>query len=243
MKRIQKTSISKLISLVFLSITLFVGLNSFGQNLSSADFQKKMNELPKAPIVDVRTPNEFNQGHLKNAINININDGNFINLINKLDKNKPVFVYCLSGSRSAYAANQMRAQGFKVIYDLAGGMMKWRAAGLPETTTVNKPAKAEMSLAQFNKLTNTDKIVVVDYYAEWCAPCKKQAPILKEIEAEMKDKVTVLKINVDQNKEIVSINKITSIPTIIIYKGTKVLHKKQGFLTKAELIKIINKNL
>ncbi len=243
MKRIQKTRSNKLISLLFLSIALLIGLSSFGQNLSPADFQKKINELPKEPIIDVRTPNEFNQGHIKNAINININDANFINLINKLDKSKPVFVYCLSGARSTNALNQMRNQGFNVVYNLAGGMMKWRAAGLPETTTVNKPAKAEMSLAQFNKLTNTDKIVIVDYYAEWCAPCKKQAPILKEIEAEKKDKVTVLRIDVDQNKEIVSINKITSIPTIIIYKGTKVLHKKQGFLTKAELIKIINKNL
>ena len=242
MKSIHKIRISKSITLILLSVSLFLGLNSFGQNLSPTDFQKKMNELPKAPIIDVRTPNEFNQGHLKNAINININDANFINLINKLDKSKPVFVYCLSGARSTNALNQMRNQGFNVVYNLAGGMMKWRAAGLPETT-VNKTAKAEMSLAQFNKMTNTDKIVIVDYYAEWCAPCKKQAPILKEIEVEMKDKVTVLKIDVDQNKEIVSINKITSVPTILIYKGTKVLHKKQGTLTKAELLKIINKNL
>ncbi|NVN95634.1 MAG: thioredoxin [Bacteroidetes bacterium] len=242
MKRIQKIRSNKSISLLFLSISLIIGLNSFGQNLNPADFQKKMNELTKAPIIDVRTPNEFNQGHLKNAINININDVNFSNLINKLDKNKPVFVYCLSGARSTNALNQMHNQGFNVIYNLAGGMMKWRAAGLPETT-VNTTAKAEMSLTQFNKMTNTDKIVVVDYYAEWCAPCKKQAPILKEIEAEMKDKVTILKIDVDQNKEIVRINKITSVPTILIYKGTKVLHKKQGALTKAELMKIINKNL
>jgi len=242
MKTVKKIRSNKSLSLLFLSIALLIGLNSFGQNLSPADFQKKINELPKAPIIDVRTPNEFSQGHIKNAINININDANFINLINKLDKSKPVFVYCLSGARSTNALNQMRAQGFNVVYNLAGGMIKWCAAGLPETTT-NTTAKAEMSLAQFNKLTNTDKIVIVDYFAEWCAPCKKQAPILKEIEAEKKDKVTVLRIDVDQNKEIVSINKITSIPTIIIYKGTKVLYKKEGFLTKAELIKIINKNL
>ena len=185
MKNFKKTKISKSIYRGLLSIFLFIGLNSFAQNLSPVDFQKKMNELPKAPIVDVRTPNEFNQSHLKNAINININNDNFTNLINKLDKNKPVLVYCLSGSRSAYAVNLMQAQGFKIVYNLSGGTMKWRAAGLPETTQ-NTNAKTEMSLTKFNKLINTDKLVLIDFYAEWCRPCKVQAPILKEIEEEMK---------------------------------------------------------
>ncbi len=98
-----------------LSFTLLIVQNSFGQYLSPVDFQKKISELPNAPLVDVRTPDEFNKSHLKNAINININDENFGNLINKLDKSKPVLLYCLIGSRSAYAARFMHSQGFKEI--------------------------------------------------------------------------------------------------------------------------------
>ena len=242
MKKFHKIIISKSIFLGLLSVYLFFGLNSFGQNLSPADFQKKTTELPNAPIIDVRTPNEFNQGHLKNAINININDVNFSNLINKLDKNKPVFVYCLSGSRSAYAVNKMRTQGFKVIYDLSGGMMKWRSAGLPETNTKSS-ANDEMSQAQFNKLLNTDKIVLVDFFGEWCKPCKVQASIIKEIAGEMNEKVEVIKIDVDKNKKIASLYQIKSVPTIMLIKNTNVIYKKQGAHSKSQLMNIIKTNL
>ncbi|MCX6232023.1 MAG: thioredoxin [Bacteroidetes bacterium] len=233
---------SKSIFLSMLSILIFIGLNSYAQNLSPVDFQKKMNELPKAPVVDVRTPNEFNQSHIKNAINININDNNFTNLINKLDRNKAVFVYCLSGSRSAYAAKLMQSKGFKVIYDLSGGMMKWRAAALPETTSTTA-AKDEMSQSQFKSLLNKDKLVLVDFFAEWCGPCKVMAPVLKEIADEMRDKVKVIKIDVEQNKEIAATYKIKSVPTIMILKNTKVLYKKTGAHSKAQLIELLKENL
>lgn len=218
-----------------LAFSLIVMEDSFGQNLSPADFQKKINELPNAPIVDVRTPDEFNKGHLKNAINININDESFGTLISKLDKSKPVLVYCLSGSRSAYAEKFMRSQGFKVIYDLSGGMIQWRAAALPETT--GKTAiVAEMSQSQFNNLLNTDKLVLVDVYADWCAPCKKMAPSLDEIKKEMESKVTLVRINADQNKTLVSSLNVNALPTLLLYKNKKLIWSNAGFLSKDEII-------
>jgi len=242
MKSYTKIKMIKSIFLVLISAYLFVGFNSFGQNLSPADFQNKMNDLPNALIIDVRTPNEFNQSHLKNAMNININDNNFSSLINKQDKKKPVLVYCLSGSRSAYAANLMRSQGFKVIYDLSGGMMKWRAAGLPETTA-KASVNTEMSQAQFTKLLSTDKLVLVDFFAEWCKPCKVQTPIVNEIAGEMNDKVIVIKIDVDKNKKIASRYQITSVPTIMVFKNANIKYNKQGAHSKSQLMKILKDNL
>jgi len=232
----KKTSLRFLVPFYLLTLGLTIGQTSlFGQNLIPADFQKKIQELPNAPVVDVRTPDEFNKSHLKNAINININDENFGNLINKLDKSKPVLVYCLSGSRSAYAARYMRSQGFKEIYDLSGGMIKWRAAGLPETS--NKTiANIEMSQSQFNKLLNTDKLVLVDVYAEWCAPCKKMAPSLDEIKKEMEGKVSVVRINADQNKTLVTDLKVSALPTLLLYKNKKLIWSNAGFLSKDEII-------
>jgi thioredoxin 1 len=218
-----------------LSFTLIVAQNSFGQNLIPADFQKKISELQNAPIIDVRTPDEFNKSHLKNAINININDENFGNLINKLDKNKPVLLYCLSGSRSAYAARFMRSQGFKEIYDLSGGMITWRAAGLPETSGKTSTV-AEMNLFQFNNLLNTDKLVLVDVYADWCAPCKKMAPSLDEIKKEMEGKVSIVRINADQHKNLVKDLKVSALPTLLLYKNKKLIWSNAGFLTKDEII-------
>jgi thioredoxin len=209
---------------------------SYGQSgsLNAVEFQKKMQVLPNAPIVDVRTPEEFNNGHLMNAININVSNGNFDREISKLDKNKPVLVYCLSGSRSAYAASNMRSEGFKEVYELSGGMMRWRSAGLPETRGAATPSK-EMSSIQFNELLKTDKLVLVDVYADWCAPCKKMASYLEEIQKEMKATVTIVRINADNNRALATQLKVNALPTLLLYKNKAMVWSNTGFQTKEEI--------
>ena len=103
-------------------------------NLNAAEFAAKIEELPTSPIVDVRTPDEFSQGHLQNARNIDWTGSDFQQQVSRFDKSKPILVYCLSGGRSYAAANQIRSEGFKEVYELSGGIVKWRAANLPETT-------------------------------------------------------------------------------------------------------------
>ena len=83
------------ILLVFLFISCVNGQTKT-TNLSAVEFSNKIKQLPKAPIIDVRTPEEFLKGHLKNAKNFNVNGSDFSTQISKLDKAKPVFVYCLS---------------------------------------------------------------------------------------------------------------------------------------------------
>lgn len=79
-------------------------------------------------IVDVRTAEEFAAGALPNAINISVTSLSFPLDVNALDKEKPVMIYCKSGSRSARAAIAMKALGFSTIYELEGGYMAWQAA-------------------------------------------------------------------------------------------------------------------
>lgn len=76
-------------------------------------------------LVDVRTPGEFAAGSIPNAENINVNDASFEEKIQKLDKSKPVYVYCRSGARSQVAANKMVEMGFEEVIDLAGGYLNW----------------------------------------------------------------------------------------------------------------------
>jgi rhodanese-related sulfurtransferase len=81
---------------------------------------------PKVQLVDVRTPSEYNGGHIKKAINIDFfNASNFKAAFEKLDKTKPVYVYCRSGARSQKAARKLVAMGFNEIYDLRGGYNAW----------------------------------------------------------------------------------------------------------------------
>jgi len=82
-------------------------------------------------LVDVRTPNEYKSGHITNAININYYDQDFSTQIGKLNKSKPIYVYCRSGVRSKYSSEILKKLGFKKIYNLKGGILNWNAQKLP----------------------------------------------------------------------------------------------------------------
>jgi len=203
-------------------------------NLTATEFAEKMKALPAANIVDVRTPEEYEKGHIVNAVNIDWNGDNFEQKISSLDKSKPVFVYCLSGGRSAMAAEVMRGKGFKQVFEMRGGFMKWRAANLPETTDT-KTASAGIDKAQFDALLNTDKIVLVDFYADWCAPCKKMKPWLDEIASNKTETVTVIRINADDNVQLCRALKIDALPYLQVYKNKKLTWSHSSDITKEQL--------
>ncbi len=96
---------------------------TIAKNVNVPEF-KKLIESGKGVLVDVRTPGEFNNGYIEGAKNINIS-GDFVNEIQKLDKNKPIYVYCASGGRSGRAMQQMKGMGFKEVYNLNGGFGAW----------------------------------------------------------------------------------------------------------------------
>lgn len=76
-------------------------------------------------IIDIRTPQEFSEGHIEGAININYFDDNFLDQIAKYDKNQPIFIYCRSGNRTESASKKAADFGFTQIYDLEGGILYW----------------------------------------------------------------------------------------------------------------------
>jgi len=228
-------------SLFFIPLLLFNSCTN-GQtqstktNLSATEFADKIKELPTATILDVRTPDEFSKGHLANALNYDWNDNGFEKQIAPLDKSKPVFVYCLSGGRSSSAANKMRSDGFTQVYEMDGGIMKWRGANLPETTS-NTTASTGMTKQQFDALLNSDKLVLIDFYADWCAPCKKMKPYLDEISKDMASTVTVIRINADDNQTLCKDLKIDVLPVLQLYKNKSLTWTNTGFIDKAEVIK------
>ncbi len=88
---------------------------------------------PDFVIIDVRTPEEFADGHIENALNIDYYSEIFRDELNKLDKNKTYLVYCRSGGRSGNALNIMKELNFREVYNISGGIIDWKAAGLPTT--------------------------------------------------------------------------------------------------------------
>jgi len=132
----------------------------------------------------------------------------------------------------------MRSDGFKEVYELTGGIMEWRAADLPETTNSTTESTG-MSKQQFDALLNSDKLVLVDFYADWCAPCKKMKPYLDEISTEMEDKVVVVRINADDNKQLCKDLKIHALPVLQLYKNKSMTWANTGFIGKEEVVKQI----
>ena len=113
---------------------LLLACNSTAQKKTTikADDYEKATQSKPVQLVDVRRPEEYNEGHLKGAVQANWQDPeNFKVTVSKLDKNKPVYVYCLAGVRSDKAADWLTKNGFKEVINLEGGIQAWKDAGKP----------------------------------------------------------------------------------------------------------------
>jgi thioredoxin 1 len=95
----------------------------------------------------------------------------------------------------------------------------------------------------FDTLIRDSRPVIVDFHALWCGPCKMQAPILKEIAAELGDKVRVLKIDVDRNNEIAARYNVRSVPTLIIFLQGEIIYRQAGVHTRSQLMDVLQKYL
>ena len=111
--------------------TLFFSFSLFAQVkvVNAEEFEKQLKNTKRELLIDVRTPQEFEKSHLKNAINIDFRNPDFRKEIEKLDKTQPVFVYCAVGKRSNAAANLFLEADFQTVYDLEGGLNAWVKTG------------------------------------------------------------------------------------------------------------------
>ncbi len=140
MKNMKLIKLFSLYFLVSISITSCqITNNSITQDgkIAVADFEKQLNANLDAQLIDVRTPEEFNEGHLFNAKNINIKADDFEDQLKKLDKTKPTFVYCHSGHRSGSTYEKMKGLGFEKVFDLKGGIIEWQNANKPLSQKTN----------------------------------------------------------------------------------------------------------
>lgn len=91
----------------------------------------------------------------------------------------------------------------------------------------------------FNKLIESPVPVLVDAHAEWCGPCKVQSPILKEVAAELGDRIKVIKVDVDKNPEIASRYQIRGVPTVMIFKNGEMKYRQAGLHSKPQLMSVL----
>ena len=201
--------------------------------LTVAEFDKAISAGDSVQVLDVRTAGEYQSGHIANALQADWNEATEFNRrINFIDKNKPVYVYCLSGGRSSSAAAKMRETGYQTVYELKGGIMAWQAAN---RALEAKSGEKQMSIADLNTAISNSKTVLVDFGASWCPPCKKMEPILTSLQKNNPEKFTLVKVDGLTDQDILQKYKVTALPVFIIFKDGKQAWRKDGVATEKEI--------
>lgn len=188
----------------------------------------------KNQLLDVRTPEEYNQGHIAGAFQADWNNfEQFKERTASLDKHKPLYVYCLAGSRSAAAQKWLIKEGFETVINLRGGMNAWNLEDLP---VEGKKEVKIISLSEFIASIPKDKTVLVDIGAEWCPPCKKMAPTIKEIAEDY----TVIYVDGGSQTQLAKELGAASFPTFIVFKNGSEAKRITGFCSKEDLKKLLD---
>lgn len=231
----MKTRLFSLLLISFLFISCQGQTAKPAQTLDVKTYAEKLKNTEKPQLLDVRTPEEFGVEHLENADNVNVNSPDFANKVTKYDKSKPIFVYCKVGGRSAQAADKLVAMGFTEVYNLEGGIMKWTTAGMPKAGQTAKTSG--MTLQDYQKLVASDKKVLINFTAVWCAPCQKMKPYILKMQEELKDQIKIVRIDADENKSLTEAMKIEGLPMIIIYENGKEVWRNLGYISEEDLKK------
>jgi thioredoxin len=214
------------------STLLFISFHTIAQvpAIKPSEFASAI-KAQNIQVLDVRTADEYKSGHLEHALQANwLNKAEFNDRTQHLDKNKTVYIYCLSGGRSAAAGAALAAQGYKVI-NMEGGISGWKNASLPVEGTGN--AK-QTSKEAYNGQVNSTNLVLVDFGAEWCPPCRKMEPVLQAFMKENSKKLTLVKMDGGVETELMKSLNVEALPTFILYKNGKEIKRKQGLVSKEE---------
>jgi thioredoxin len=228
MKAILKTTAALQLCFVLFSCTAQVK-----NNLSANEFEKAITSMDSVQILDVRTPGEYADGHIKGSLLADWNNkAEFERRIGFIDKNKPVYVYCLAGGRSAAAAEKLKAAGYTNVFNLDGGINAWKTANKP---IEGKKDAGQMTIEEFNKAINSQETVLVDFGAEWCPPCRKMEPVLKSLLANNAGKFKLVKVDGGKDEQLMKVYNVTALPVFILFKNGKQVWRKEGVAEEKEI--------
>ena len=189
-------------------------------------------------ILDVRTSEEINAGYIPNSTFIDYYDKNFENKINLIDRSKKIYTLCKSGGRSVQAAEILSKNGFRNVYNLEGGFMRWKANKMPyDINLVNNDSSnsyliSEKSLDSLIE-NNTNTLIYIS--TKWCSPCKKMEPIIDKF-VDNNSSLKVIKIDLDANAYAQERFNVKSLPALVLYENNSVVWHKNGIIAYDDLI-------
>jgi len=212
-------------------VLIALPVSVYGQSeLDAEKFSQKISDTT-VQLLDVRTSKEYNTGHLQHALQADWNQQDqFRERVQSLDKQKPVYVYCLVGGRSSAAAQWLREQGF-TVYNLQGGINAWKKANKPVEQAEAVP---QMSYTDYQSRIPAKGLALADVGAPWCPPCRKMAPVIDSIEQQY-PKVKVIRIDGSGQDALMDQLQVHTFPTIILYKNGKEIWRKEGVMEVKEI--------
>jgi thioredoxin len=231
------------------SFSILIVLTAFFVFAQKAEINEvnpaQFNQLIKKPggvLLDVRTQNEFKNGHIANSGQLNYYAFDFRKKLLMLSKNEPIYLYCNTGWRSEKAAKILVENGYSNVYNLEHGIMDWELQNRP--VVIDPDAKPDtenkMDYEELARFIESGKPVFIDFYAPWCGPCRTMMPMVDELKTKYHGKITILKVNVDASKKLVKEMKIQGVPYLALYKNGKPVYTKNGLTSRDELEKAFN---
>jgi thioredoxin len=236
---------NKIITLIFIAVWSTAIAQESGFKQVNAHQFHELATAGKGMILDVRTKSEFDNEHIANSQYLNFYALDFKKKLLMLPKDEEIYLYCTTGYRSEKAAKYLAKNGYTKVYNLEHGILEWNLENLPviEGEPSAKLMADKVSTELFKQTVSSDSLVLIDFYATWCGPCRKMMPLIDSIRTQYHPKMKVFKVNVDVSKKLIKQEKIIGVPLFRIYRSGKLLFEKDGMLTRKELEDIIDKLL
>jgi rhodanese-related sulfurtransferase len=218
------------------AVTLFL-TSAAGQtdkSLTPSEFEKQI-KVKDVQILDVRTAGEFYSGHVPQALQADWNQPEqFRDRIKYLSKEKPIYIYCLSGGRSAQAAEYLRSNGYPTVWELRGGIRAWRSAG---KHLESQAPVAEITLPEYLSLLSGHSLVLVDFGAQWCPPCKQMEPVVDRLARDLGPSLFILHIDAGTQGALMKQLQLDALPSFVIYHDGREHWRGQGITPLTEFKK------
>lgn len=225
---------------VFFALVVLIGFaisSAEAQTVDVDTFEKGLSD--DVQLLDVRTPEEYQQGHLENAMLANWKDNEeFMRRVTAMDKSKPVYIYCLSGNRSTAAKKALEQEGFAHVVELEGGIAAWRHADKPE---ISLKKTEEISKASYAAMLQSASVVLVDFGASWCPPCRRMEPVMEALSEKTSPEIPIIKIDGSSQTNLMKTHNVQVMPTYILYKNGREIWRKAGMMKLEEFEETFNK--